>query len=63
MKKLDRRRFNKGARPTERDDGVVRDKRVVIMLSEDEVERMNKKRGPVPASAYIRNLVLVDSKL
>jgi hypothetical protein len=50
VKKSDRRRFNKGASPTERDDGVARDKRIVVMLSEDEVEGTNEKRGAVPGS-------------
>jgi hypothetical protein len=62
MKRSDRRRFNKGARPTDREDGVVRDKRIVVMFSEDEVERMNEKRGAIPGSAYIRQLVLEDLK-
>jgi hypothetical protein len=62
MKRSDRRRFNNGARPTEREDGVVRDKRIVVLFSEDEVERMNEKRGAVPGSAYIRQLVLEDLK-
>jgi hypothetical protein len=62
MKKTDGRRNNKGARPTERADGVVRDQRVVVMLSEDEIDKLNEKRGAIPGSAYIRNLVLEDLK-
>jgi hypothetical protein len=62
MKKTDGRRNNKGARPTERADGVARDQRIVVMLSQDEVDQVNEKRGAIPGSAYIRQLVLEDLK-
>jgi hypothetical protein len=62
VKKLDGRKNNKGARPTEREDGVVRDQRIVVMLSQDEIDQVNARRGAVPGSAYVRNLVLEDLK-
>jgi hypothetical protein len=32
------------------------------MLSQDEIDKVNEKRGAVPGSAYIGNLVLEDLK-
>ena len=62
MVKADKRQNNKGARPTERADGKVRDRRIVVMLAKDEIDKINELRGAVPASAYVRNILLENLK-
>jgi hypothetical protein len=62
MVKVDKRQNNKGARPTEREDGKVRDQRIVVMLAQDEIAKMNELRGAVPASAFVRNILLENLK-
>jgi hypothetical protein len=59
---MDKRKNNKGARPAERADGKVRDRRIVVMLAEDEIEVINELRGGVPASAFVRNVLLEGLK-
>ncbi len=62
MAKTDKRQNNKGARPTERADGKVRDQRIVVMLAQDEIDRINEMRGAVPASAFVRSILLENLK-
>jgi hypothetical protein len=62
MAKTDKRQNNKGARPTERADGKVRDKRIVVMLAQDEIDVINEMRGGVPASAFVRSILLDNLK-